>query len=199
MARKDKFNQDMGAYLKSRRRREDDRGKVGITVKSKPMPEMEDVPVMQPGQVHVEYERPGFWRRIFAAKRRQMVEEASDELSPEEMNKLQQMEAKVEGIEEEMTEMEEMEEELEHERESIIDKIMGLIGLGGPKYEDIDDFDVMKANEDAVDKDMKQVLKLAHRWLEKLPSEHKKDFKESEDFQLYLATLEKYGLIKQKK
>ena len=44
--------------------------------------------------------------------------------------------------------------------------------------------------------DMKEALKIQNKWLNKLPSDVKKEFKGSEDFKRYKEILEKHNLIK---
>ena len=47
-----------------------------------------------------------------------------------------------------------------------------------------------------LDEDVKEVLKRLHIWIERLPNREMREFKISEDFELYKALLKKYGLIK---
>jgi len=44
--------------------------------------------------------------------------------------------------------------------------------------------------------EIKQVLKVLHKWLEELPPDKKEQFKRSEDFVKYKEALHKLGLIK---
>jgi hypothetical protein len=44
--------------------------------------------------------------------------------------------------------------------------------------------------------DMKEALKIQNKWLNRLPSDAKKEFKASDDFKRYKSILEKHNLIK---
>ena len=198
MANRKKFNMEMGAYLRSRRREEEDRGEIQ-EFRARKQRSQEQVPDMRPGEVHVEYERPGFFRRLFSGKRREVIERSED-LTPEEKQKLMEMEAKVEGIEDQMDEIEDMEEDLEVQRESLISRILKGIGFKREPGEDIDEYDeaeyLRKDASGAVDDDVKEVLKIAHVWLEQLSPKKKAAFKESDDFNRYKNILVRYGLIR---
>jgi predicted RNase H-like nuclease (RuvC/YqgF family) len=116
------------------------------------------------------------------------------------MEKLESMEDEVEAIEEKEDELEEMEDELEERRESILQKIMVSLRLAKKKHnhELEEEFEEQEEQVHELEEDVKEVLKIAHSWLEKLPPRHKKEFKTSKDFEKYKSILEKYGLVKPK-
>ena len=89
----------------------------------------EEVPEMKGNEVHVEYKEPSFFRRIFAWKRKQEIDELDDELTDEEKAKLEAMEGEIEAIEEEESDLEEMEEELEERRESLMSRFWDSISF----------------------------------------------------------------------
>jgi len=100
--------------------------------------------------------------------------------------------------EEKVREIEEVEEEVEKEieaedRPGLLSRIKGFI-LGSDK--DADEEDFIEEKKDTIPDDLKEVLKLQHKWINKLPPEKISEFKESEDFQKYTDVLRKYGLIK---
>jgi len=210
MANQKKFNMDMEAYIRSRRREENHRGELAVRIKrdkpEKPAFVYDKVPDITSDSVHVEYDdiSPTFLSRLFSSKRREVVERASDELTPEEKkkllameNKLEGIEAEIESVEEEKETMDEIEDELQEERESLMDKLLSFLGLGGrieDDYEEIEDYNPAQVN--LVDEDVKHVLKIAHKWIEKLSAKDKKAFKDSEDFERYKEILVRYGMIK---
>lgn len=55
-----------------------------------------------------------------------------------------------------------------------------------------------KTPKEAVPADIKEVLRIQNKWLMRLPAKSIKDFKDSEDYKIYKATLKKYGMIKVK-
>ena len=137
--------------------------------------------------------------------RRYRLREAEEELSEEEIEDLEDMEAEIEAIEDEETALEDMEEEFEGRREGLLSKLMRKLNIF--KRGGIDDFDEEafeaelekeSMRSSLVSEDVKEVLKIAHSWIEKLPDKQKKEFKSSSDFEKYKTILVKYGLVKEK-
>ncbi len=199
MANQKRFNLEMAAYIKERRRKQQELGEQAFRIRVKPRAEEDlDLEELEEGGVKLEYAKPGFLRRLFSFKRRQVIE--SEELSEEERRKLLELEGEIEGIEEEMEELEETEEELEEEREGLLEKLRAFLGFKTREEEFDEDLEeeVLRASKSLVDEEVKEVLKITHSWLEKLSPKQKKAFKESEDFQRYKEFLVKYGLAKEK-
>jgi len=61
--------------------------------------------------------------------------------------------------------------------------------------EEKDDFDAVDVVESDLE-EAKEVIKIAHKWLEELPPESIYRFKKSDDFQKYKSILKKLGMIK---
>jgi hypothetical protein len=76
-----------------------------------------------------------------------------------------------------------------------------LFNFGSRKREEReeeDDHDTMMAQQQQQNiEDLKETIKVLHRWLEKLPPEKISEFKRSPDFEKYKDGLRKLGLIKE--
>ena len=174
------FNDDMTQYLdkiyKGRPRSERKK-----KIKPHKMPEVSEE------ELYVEYDEPkeGFFRRLF--RRRPRLDIPEEDLPPEEVEKLGEMEEEIEEVDEEI-------EELEEVREGMIARFlrsMRMARRGGPTRDELLD-DVVPV----IDEDVKETLKILHRWLERLPNDQLRAFKTSEDFGKYREVLEKYELIR---
>jgi len=198
------FNDDMDEYLARIYGREG-RGKKGVETQQpkRPKPkkrkkqEFEQVPAeVSEEEVFVEYDdtRPGsnvfdWLADVFSAKRK-------DEGVPED---LPENEARVlEEAEHEIEETDEQIQDLERKRDSLWTKFLKSMRASRSSAED-DGSDGDYGGEVSVastDEDVKDVLKLVHKWLEELPPAKLNEFKQSEDFRKYKSVLEKYGLIR---
>ncbi|MFC2134819.1 hypothetical protein ACFLTH_09395 [Bacteroidota bacterium] len=159
----------------------------------------EEVPEIKGNEVHVEYKEPSFFRKLFSWKRRKEIEDMDDELSDEEKEKLEAMEEEIETLENEESELEGLEEEIEERRESLMNRFMQKLYFFKRRHreESDEDFD-LEVPPIELEEDVKEVLKVVHQWLEKLPSKAKTEFKSSSDFEKYKEILIKYGLVKEK-
>ncbi|HHE36397.1 MAG TPA: hypothetical protein ENL16_01115 [Candidatus Woesearchaeota archaeon] len=208
IARKD-FCKELDAYIEKRRAREKGhrRGfslRIALGSKKK----AEEIPDIEPTQVHVEYKQPGFLSRLFSF-RRGLIKEAtqSEDLTPEEMARLRAMEDDIEETEkeivekeEEIREIKEEEAELVEKRESLLKTFFNTINIFKRKpMKTVEVIEEEVVEEPALDEDVVEVLKIVHKWLEQLSPAKKRSFKASKDFQKYKSVLEKYGLIKEKK
>jgi hypothetical protein len=140
--------------------------------------------------------------------RKKAINEAvdSENLTPEEMAKLRAMEDDVEETEKEIVENEKEVKELKHEEADLEAKREGMLGSIFSKINvfkkrqvytiEVPDEELEK--EPVLDREVVQVLKMMHKWLEELPDSKKRAFRQSPDFQKYKAVLEKYGLVKKK-
>ena len=198
------FNDDMDEYL-ARIYGRDGRAKKGVETQQpkRPKPkkrkkqEFEQVPAeVSEEEVFVEYDdtRPGsnvfdWLADVFSAKRK-------DEGVPED---LPENEARVlEEAEHEIEETDEQIQDLERKRDSLWTKFLKSMRASRSSAED-DGSDGDYGGEVSVastDEDVKDVLKLVHKWLEELPPAKLNEFKQSEDFRKYKSVLEKYGLIR---
>lgn len=198
------FNRELMGYIGKRRSLE----KKGFRIKFPSQKKVEPVPEVGPGEVKVEYKQPGFLGKLFSF-RRGMIKEAerSEDLSPEEMAKLRSMEDDIEDTEhkimekeEEVKEIKQEEEELVQKRESMLTGFFSKINVFKRKRMD-DTADVPEEEIEDVptlDPDVIDVLKSMHAWLNELPPNKKREFKNSVDFKRYKEVLEKYGLVRKK-
>lgn len=192
------INKDLDKYLSGRRAKSEkrffSRPPIKI-VKEEEQPVPED---MKSDEVHVFDKEQGFWDRLLGGKK-EVVEE---DLSQEEMERLEAMEVEIEKVERVEEEHPEMMAELEEVREGLLDKFFNLFRGYERRHKMADRAAQLEAAEEAVvtrmDEDVKHVLKLVHKWLGKLPKRQKEEFKKSKDFQQYKELLEKYGVARPK-
>ncbi len=126
----------------------------------------------------------------------------TEDLSDDEMARLEAMEVELERVERVEEAHPEMAPELEEVRESLLDRFFALFRGYQRKHRLDEKAEKMQYIEDEViprmDEDVKHVLKLVHKWLGRLPKRQKDEFKKSRDFIEYKALLEKYGVAKKK-
>lgn len=117
----------------------------------------------------------------------------------EKMEEIKQKETEIKEIEGDIQELEEVEAEDEVKKEAVLSRMFSkLKNFFGPgKDDDFDDAQEEKAAEALpLDEEIKEVLKLTHKWITKLPPEELHAFRTSPDFEKYKTVLKKYGLIK---
>lgn len=126
--------------------------------------------------------------------------EEKENITPEDKKELEEMEHKIE----EVNEVEErVEEEIDDEREGILQRFFKKLNFG-KNNKDKNEHNIGYLNEKddseeevtAEDKEMKEFLKSMHSWITKLEPEVQKEFKNSKDFEKYTEMLRKHGLIK---
>lgn len=188
------ISKDLDKYIAGRRVKREWK----FLQKKKPVQE-ESVPEdLSVDSVHVlPKEEEGFWERLFKKKEPQPV---SEDLSPEEMQRLDAMQDGIETIDELEKEHPEAYEQLEEGRETLLDKFFSLFR----SYEHQHKLEKKEAHIEYVeeevipkiDEDVKEVLKITHKWLNKLGRKEKDNFKKSEDFQKYREILKKYKVAK---
>lgn len=193
------INKDLDKYISSRKEKKDwnffkpKRQKTH----SEPMPQ--DLSGSSVHVIHHDKKEPSFWQRLFSQPPEAPV---SEDLSPEEMNRLERMQEEIEEIDEQEQRHPEQFVELEQERESLIDKFMSLFRGYEKKHVLERKADELEYVEQEVipkiDEDVKQVLKITHKWLGKLSKRERDNFKESVDYHDYKKILEKYNLVKGK-
>lgn len=198
------FNDDMDEYL-ARIYGKDSRAKKGVEKqqpKKKPKPKKrkqayEEVPAeVSEEEVFVEYDdsKPGsnvfdWLADVFSAKRKD--EGVPDDLPENEARVLEEAEQEIEETDHQI-------HDLEEKRDSLWTKFLKSMRASRSSADDegsSDDYgdDLSVAT---TDEDVKDVLKLVHKWLEQLPPAKLNEFKQSEDFRKYKSVLEKYGLIR---
>ncbi|MBD3204069.1 hypothetical protein GF327_07260 [Candidatus Woesearchaeota archaeon] len=86
----------------------------------------------------------------------------------------------------------------DYEENGILSKILDFFRFSYDEYDDENDFEFEqeKVSQEILPEDVKNIIKIQHKWINKLPSEKIKEFKKSEDFKLYKDILQKYNLIK---
>lgn len=145
-------------------------------------------------EVFVEYDdsSPSFraWLSgIFSSKKSRIPLDDDDvpvEQLPSRVRKeLEAEEAELEKVDAEV-------EVLEERRESLITRFLATL-RGARRVREADD---VLEDVPMLDEEVKEVLKRLHKWLEKLPNREMREFKVSDDFELYKQLLGKYGLIK---
>lgn len=193
------INKDLDKYIAGRREKKE----WGFFSKAKPRREQEETSVpedLKTDSVHVivNDDEPGFWSRLFNKEK----EPISEDLSPEEMSRLEAMQTELKHIDREEGVHPEQIEVLEEERESIMEKFLGLFRGYEHKHKldhEMDEIAYMEQEAEAqLDEEVILVLKSIHKWLNKLPKRHRDEFKKSNDFQAYKHILEKYGVAKKK-
>lgn len=192
------FNEEMSRYLDTVKR---DRSE---SVKSKfqffKKQELEEVPEMGENEVHIEYKEPSFFKKLLRWKRRYKLDELEEDLTDEEKLKLEEIEGEIEALEDEESDLEAMEEDVEERKEGFLSTLSRMINVFKKEHDHSDeDFDEDFMDEPStpeLDEDVKEILKITHSWLEKLPVRQKKLFKDSNDFERYKELLAKHGLIK---
>lgn len=91
--------------------------------------------------------------------------------------------------------IDEMEDELENRRESVFRRFFKK--LRRKNKHEIEDDGIYEAEEEEFDLDeIKEVIKITHKWLEQLPPETIERFKRSDDFQKYKKILKRLEMIK---
>jgi len=190
-----KFNKDMEKYIKGRR---SSRLEIRFPSRKK---KPEEVPEVNSDEITVEH-RETWWSRLF---RREQLEPEED-LSPEEQARLEAMEQEIEAVEEaeeDATDPDDI-EALEEARESLIERLFNSMRFFRRRHqledkaERIAELEEEEAEQLAMDEDMKEVLKITHKWLGKLMKRYKDEFKKSKDYGRYVEILEKYGVAKKK-
>lgn len=194
MARGD-FNKELDRYLSSRGEKKD----WTLFTKRKTKPP-EPVPEdLKAGEVHViEEQQPGFWERLFGGTRKEDL--VSEDLSEEEMQRLERMKQEIDEVEEQERKHPEFTEELEEERETLLERFFAFFRLAerGHKLDKkAEELDYLEEHvEPRMDEDVKHVLKIVHHWLGKLSKRQREAFMKSNDFAEYKALLQKYGVAK---
>lgn len=189
------FNKDMERYIKGRRS-----NKLEIRFPSR-KGKQETVPEVNEHEVTIEH-RDTWWSRLF--KQEKVVPD--EDLTDEEQARLAAMEEEVSAIDEAEMEASDPDdiEALEEARESVLERLFQSFRLFRHRHkledqaEQIADAEEEDAERLVMDAEMKEVLKITHKWLGHLTKRYKDDFKKSEDYKRYVAILEQYGVARKK-
>lgn len=168
--------------------------------------------------MHERHKNNSLWHKVFAKKpkpkevdenqiKHELEKVAGEaQIAPEDKKELEQMETKIEEVDKME---EEVEETFEQEREGLLKRFFKKLrstkktdaaeesGLG-VDADEITPTDSGHAHaHESADDETRELLKRMHDWITQLPPEKLKEFKNSEDFQLYTKVLKKHNLIKQ--
>ena len=192
-----KFNKDLDKYLRQRRE-----NKFSFRFGNRQKIVHEPVPEVHEHEVTVEDREPSFWSKLF----KKQEEPVSEDLTPEERAKLEAMEHDLESIDEMEAQDPEHKEMYEEAKEGLIERFFQSIRLFRHRHQVEEEAElVMEAEDDLeqekamIDQDVKDVLKVTHKWLGKLSKRQREAFMESDDYARYKEVLEKHGIAKAKK
>lgn len=187
-----KFNKDLDNYIAKRKTVFSGERKEGFDVKIKlgKKQREERVPDLTPKKVHILYKKPGFFERIFARK---APMNDSPEV-PEEFDAVTGMKKKIEVTNKEIKDLRKEEDFLEKKREGLLSRLFKSLR----RRDDTEDDVVPVQSEPELDPETVETIRLMGKWLTKLDTEVKKDFRDSGDYAKYKAFIDKYGLGKKK-
>ncbi|MBN2142397.1 hypothetical protein JW711_03635 [Candidatus Woesearchaeota archaeon] len=194
MARHDLFNRDLGDYLN--RRIKPRKSFSGLKIRLPKIFEDENepsAPQIRSNKVHVVYGKPGFLDRLFG--RRQDYDDIQEEEA-----ELEDMKEEIRETDRQIEAAHEIEEELEEKREGLTKRFFRSL-FGG--REQPDDVEVGMPEEvepeaEPITPEVKEVLRISGKWLNRLDKKAKAEFRESNDFEKYKFYLDKWGLTKKK-
>ena len=137
----------------------------------------------------------GFLKRARSWWNRKREQSSTDPIDVQE-EELEEIERDIEDIDRE-------EEQLEEMREGLVTKFLKVLRLRR-EYKEEDDEEMIEvdAEEEGVKREgydeelVTELVKIQHSWLDKLPKETMKAFKQSEDFDRYVELLEELGMAK---
>ncbi|MEM4710423.1 MAG: hypothetical protein QXL18_00550 [Candidatus Woesearchaeota archaeon] len=137
------------------------------------------------------HKKEPFWKRIGISKKA-----INDDAKTKEDKELEEMENKLEEVN---AVEEKVEEEINEEREGILKRFFKKLNFGKKEqeYYEPEEEETKEDNELNDDQEIKEFLKSIHAWIIKLDPEIQKEFKNSPDFEKYKKMLKKYGLIKE--
>jgi hypothetical protein len=119
---------------------------------------------------------------IFIPKKRTEVVREIDEVEAE--------------VDEEIKQREPEETDEVSPKKGFLSRIIDFFKITYDEYEEEQEQEYQSEEPVMINQDIKDIIKLQHKWINKLPKNEIKKFKESEDFQNYKYILEKYNLIK---
>lgn len=143
---------------------------------------------------------PSWWNSIFSPKPAELPVE---DLSPTEMQRLQSMESDLKKTERKIETVKAIEHDLEEEQEQKVGFYHHVRRFFGqthsPEHEEeaftMPNTPVVDAS---VSEDFKRLAAIQMRWLDRLPSRIKDEFKESDDYHTYVEILQRRGVAKKR-
>lgn len=170
------FNRDMNKYLSKRREN-------NLELFSKPKKSEDWTP------------KESWWQSLFKKKNNKL-----SSIEKAQLNQIEDEIVMIDNIEEEANEEEY--EMLEEERESLVQKFFNMFRFFERRHDLEDKAEQINHIEEevipSIDADVKEILKITHKWLEKLSMKEKHMFRESKDFEQYKAILERYEIARSK-
>jgi hypothetical protein len=101
----------------------------------------------------------------------------------------------LEDMEYELKDIEEEEYELEAEREGLLKRFFKKLRIFNKAPEE--SLEEEYEEEPSVDEELREAIKILHKWIEKLPKKELNEFKNSPDFAKYKDALKKLKMIKE--
>ncbi|MCF7799140.1 hypothetical protein K9M74_04510 [Candidatus Woesearchaeota archaeon] len=192
------FNDDMGAYLDSRR---------GSVVSPKKFlntdfsflrfssdDRVPEVPVTE-STVYEREKKPSlfsiFFARFRTSKEKQDALDEIDELPSDIAEEVEEVEDEIEHVQEEV-------QELEDQREGLLSRLFSLFRRAkvSEEYEEDSVGEPVVDEQELLKRETRETLRVIHKWIGRLSPDQINAFKRSPDFQRYKDLLDKYGLIK---
>lgn len=137
--------------------------------------------------------KPPFWSSWFAP---------SERIAEEEKMVLDTMEHDIKKGEEQLERVHEVEEKLEEQQEervSLYQRFMRLFQREQQVEEEIQELKTETVvNDTAVSDDFRALAQIQMRWLDRMPTRIKEEFKTSDDYQRYVEILQRRGVVKRK-
>jgi hypothetical protein len=187
------FNKNMDDYIKGKRIQE--RGSFRLSF-AKKKPIFDDrYPSPGPGSKDVEIVRgnkPGLLGNAFKKEKKDPRLERM-EIAAKVADMMKDNNQK-EAVNKEIASIASEEPETEERKESFFSKLFKSRRVTETEEEEMK----YPVDDQALDPETIEVLKITGKWIMKLDSEMKKEFKESGDYAKYKAFLDKYGLTKKK-
>lgn len=196
------FNDDMQEYLDrlygKRKTIKEEQAKSAVKPKpvfERPKPKkkvtMEKVPEISEEEIYVEYDEPSGFSAWVSSIFKKRSPQYDDDLAEDDEEELEEMETDIKALDNDI-------DSLERTREGLVGSFLSKMRSARKRSQDFDEDEYIEPKANVLDQDVKETLKILHKWLEKLPGNELKEFKTSEDFQKYKYILDKYGLIKRK-
>ncbi|MFH0874534.1 MAG: hypothetical protein V1859_01245 [archaeon] len=149
-------------------------------------------------------------KKMFGGEKKVVVDNDNESDAVEQKPQVKEIEEIEEEVEEEIKEEKEEEFSDKDEKKSFFARIFSIFSdddnteeeeLNEESFEEENEKEHEKDEEDSesdsmISDDVKKLIKLQHKWINKLDLATLEEFKNSEDFAYYKEVLGKYGLIK---
>ena len=195
------FNKDMDKYLKNRRPIDNKFFSVSLK-KEKKVPKTNEESITVYKEETKNSSKQSIWAKLFGFSKKEEEKVLRDDLNEEEMYKLKVMQKELESVDDLEAEYPKDVEELEEVKGGVFSRWLSnlrLFNRSGKVKRKAEELDLIEQEIiPQIDEDVRDVLKIVHKWLEKLDGRTKGAFKRSNDFKVYKELLEKYDLVKKK-